>query len=175
MKRFAAIVLATGLCAAATAPVHAETQSNDDLVVMVFDQLERAILQDYATTPDAVERSRQSGGHYRGPDKVPPGHMPAAGQCRAWVFGKPPGQQAPAGDCASIAANMPAGAELIYGGPARGATLPAGYGIDLPADILDKLPRRQDTERVVVDDDIVLIDRTTRVILDILSNVIAQN
>lgn len=174
MKRLTAAVLAMGLCTAAV-PAYAQTGSNDDLVVMIFDQIERAILREYGTTPDAVERSSRSGGKYRGPDKVPPGHLPGPGQCRAWVFGMPPGQQAAPGDCASIAANMPANAQLIYGGPARGAVLPSGYGIDLPSDILDKLPRRRNTERVVVDDDIVLIDRSTRIILDVLQGVIRGN
>lgn len=180
MKHLSAIVLTAGICmggiAMSAMPAKAETQSSDDIVVMIFDEIERAILQEYGTTPDAVERSHRSGGgHYRGPDKVPPGHMPGPGQCRAWVFGEPPGHQQPAGDCATIAANMPANAELIYGGPARGATLPSGYGIDLPQSILDQLPRRTDTERVVVDDDIILVDRGTRVILDILTDVIRQN
>lgn len=174
MKRLTAIALAFGFCAA-VAPAQAQTDSNDEVVVMIFDQIERAILQDYATTPDAVERSSRSGGKYRGPDKVPPGHLPGPGQCRAWVFGEPPGQQAATGDCASVAASLPANAELIYGGPARGAVLPTGYGVDLPAGILDKLPRRDATERVVVDDDIVLIDRSTRIILDVLTDVIRQN
>jgi len=174
MKRLTAILLTFGFCLAAL-PARAETQSNDDLLVLIFDELERAVLQEYGTTQDAVERAQRSAPHYRGPDKVPPGHMPGPGQCRAWVFGEPPGHQAKAGDCATVAANMPANAELIYGGPARGATLPAGYGIDLPGDILDRLPRRQDTERIVVDDDIVLIDRSTRIILDILTGVIRQN
>jgi hypothetical protein len=168
------VALMLGLFLAA-APARAETQSGDELLVLIFDEIERAVLQEYGTTPDAVERSRRSGGQYRGPDHVPPGHMPAPGQCRAWVFGEPPGHQAKAGDCATVAASMPANAELIYGGPARGAKLPAGYGIDLPGDILDRLPRRQDTERVVVDDDIVLVDRGTRIILDILTGVIRQN
>ena len=174
MKRLTAIVLTFGFCLGA-APVRAETQSDDDIVTVIFDQLERAVLEQYGTTEDAVERSHRSGNHSRGPDKVPPGHMPAPGQCRAWVFGDPPGKQAPAGDCATIAAHMPANAELIYGGPARGATLPSGYGVDLPQSILDQLPRRNGTDRVVVDDDIVLIDRTTRVILDELTDVIRQN
>ncbi len=175
MKRLSAIVLTVGICIGAM-PVKAEAQSSDDIVVMIFDEIERAVLQEYGTTPDAVELSRRSGGgHYRGPDKVPPGHMPGPGQCRAWVFGEPPGHQRPAGDCAQVASNMPANAELIYGGPARGATLPSGYGVDLPQSILDQLPRRADTERVVVDDDIILVDRTTRVILDVLTDVIRQN
>jgi hypothetical protein len=174
MKHLSAIVLTVGICMAAM-PVKAETQSSDDIVVMIFDEIERAILQDYGTTPDAVELSHRSGGHYRGPDKVPPGHMPGPGQCRAWVFGEPPGHQQPAGDCASVAASMPSNAELIYGGPARGATLPTGYGVDLPQYILDELPRRTDTERIVVDDDIILVDRNTRIILDILTDVIRQN
>ena len=42
--------------------------------------------------------------------RVPPGHLPPAGQCRVWVPGRPPGQQAPAGSC-NVA--VPEGAYLI--------------------------------------------------------------
>ena len=172
MKHLIAALLACGLLGTAV-PVRAETQG-EVLADVIFDELERAILQDYGVTEDARKRYKGKAG-YRGPDHVPPGHMPPPGQCRAWVFGIPPGHQAPPGDCASVAASMPADAELIYGGAAQGTRLPSIFGAALPADVLDRLPRRDGTERIVVGDDIVLVDRTTRVILDILAGVIGQN
>ena len=47
--------------------------------------------------------------------KIPQGHIPPEGQCRAWLPNTPPGKQPPPGDCASIDAELPAGAVLIHG------------------------------------------------------------
>ena len=46
---------------------------------------------------------------------IPPGHLPAAGQCRVWVPGKPPGHQARARACAGIERHAPAGSWIVYG------------------------------------------------------------
>ena len=46
---------------------------------------------------------------------IPPGHLPAAGQCRVWVPGKPPGHQARARGCANIEAFAPPGSWIVYG------------------------------------------------------------
>lgn len=173
MRRFIATVLACGLFGAPV-PAVAETQE-DTVVGAIFDEIERAILRDYGRTEDAARLYNNQKGHYRGPDHVPPGHMPPPGQCRAWVFGEPPGHQAPAGDCATVAANLPANASLIYGGAAQGTRLPMIFGASLPENVLAELPRRDGTERVVVDDDVILIDRSTRLILDVLADVIRQN
>ncbi|GLQ54977.1 hypothetical protein GCM10010862_22360 [Devosia nitrariae] len=35
----------------------------------------------------------------RGPDKIPPGHMPSSGECRNWIPGVPSGQQKAPTDC----------------------------------------------------------------------------
>ncbi len=45
--------------------------------------------------------------------RVPPGHLPPAGQCRIWYPGTPPGRQPPAGDCRILSRQLPAGALLI--------------------------------------------------------------
>lgn len=172
MKRLTAALLACAILGV-TSPARADTQAGV-LVDMIFDELERAILREYGLTADARQRYGGKAG-YRGPGHVPPGHMPPPGLCRAWVFGQPPGHQAPAGNCARVAATMPAHAELIYGGAAQGTRLPSLFGMALPADVLGRLPRRHDTERVVVGDDIVLVDRTTRIILDVLAGVIRRN
>lgn len=55
---------------------------------------------------------------------IPPGHLPAPGQCRIWIPGTPPGQQrhAASGDCAAVTRGAPAGSWVVYR-PANGATL----------------------------------------------------
>jgi hypothetical protein len=54
--------------------------------------------------------------HARGPLHIPPGHLPAPGECRIWIPGTPPGHQPPPGDCAELAADVPAGAWLVSRG-----------------------------------------------------------
>ena len=49
--------------------------------------------------------------------KVPPGHMPPAGQCRVWYDGVPPGHQPPPSSCAEaerMAARSDRAARVIY-------------------------------------------------------------
>jgi hypothetical protein len=46
--------------------------------------------------------------------KVPPGHLPNAGQCRVWFPGRPPGQQPRAGSCNGIERVAPAGSWILY-------------------------------------------------------------
>src|SRR5687768_5204729 len=46
--------------------------------------------------------------------KVPPGHLPRAGQCRVWFPGRPPGQQPSAGSCNGIERVAPAGSWILY-------------------------------------------------------------
>lgn len=47
---------------------------------------------------------------------IPPGHLPAPGQCRIWMPGAPPGKQKknPSGDCGSLSRNVPDGSWLVY-------------------------------------------------------------
>jgi hypothetical protein len=59
-------------------------------------------------------------GRGRGKEKVPPGHMPQAGECRVWYDGVPPGRQPSPTSCAEaqrIAARD--GARVIYGTDSR--------------------------------------------------------
>ena len=44
---------------------------------------------------------------------IPPGHLPAPGECRIWIPGTPPGHQPPPGDCTELAQQVPNGAWLI--------------------------------------------------------------
>lgn len=50
-----------------------------------------------------------------GKAKIPPGHMPARGECRIWYHGREPGQQPPPGKCKQFHGKVPAGAILIRG------------------------------------------------------------
>ena len=45
---------------------------------------------------------------------VPPGHLPAPGQCRVWIPGTPPGKQPAPGECATLAHRVPPRAMLLY-------------------------------------------------------------
>jgi len=44
---------------------------------------------------------------------IPPGHLPAPGECRVWYPGRPPGHQPPPQPCNRIR-RKPAGAWLVY-------------------------------------------------------------
>ncbi len=52
--------------------------------------------------------------------------------------------------------------------------LPPGLEKDLPDDLLSRLPARKGTRRVIVDNDIVLIEAATRKVLDVLVDVITE-
>lgn len=58
-------------------------------------------------------------------------------------------------------------------GLAKRAALPPGLAKrDLPSDLESRLPRRTTTERVIVDDDVILIERGTEIVLDIIRDVV---
>lgn len=70
----------------------------------------------------AVPAAAQGRGH-KGPKKVPPGHLPPAGQCRVWYEGVPPGHQPRPTSCAEAerVAARDGDARVIYGdGGTRG-------------------------------------------------------
>lgn len=56
-------------------------------------------------------------GRGNGRNKVPPGHLPSAGQCRVWYEGVPPGQQPRPTSCAEAerVASRTRNARVIYG------------------------------------------------------------
>ncbi|HEU5049517.1 MAG TPA: hypothetical protein VFU00_04275, partial [Gemmatimonadales bacterium] len=72
----------------------------------------RAILTMAALAAMAVPAQAQG---KRGPDKVPPGHMPPPGMCRVWVDGVPPGRQPRPTDCATARRQAGYNARVIYG------------------------------------------------------------
>ena len=46
--------------------------------------------------------------------KIPPGHLPPAGQCRVWVDGLPPGKQPASRSCDGIEYSAPPGSLVVY-------------------------------------------------------------
>jgi hypothetical protein len=44
---------------------------------------------------------------------IPPGHLPAPGQCRVWFPGRPPGKQPRPGNCIKLEKTIPPGAWLV--------------------------------------------------------------
>lgn len=82
-----------------------------------------ALLALAAGSADAQGRGNKKG-------KVPPGHMPPAGQCRVWYDGVPPGHQPAPSSCAEaerMAARSTNG-RVIYGDGREGRTQGAGGG-----------------------------------------------
>ena len=70
-----------------------------------------------AAQPLEAQRGRDNNERReRGPDKVPPGHLPAPGECRVWVDGVPPGRQAAPTDCATARRDAQRnGGRVVYG------------------------------------------------------------
>ena len=65
---------------------------------------------------DAQSGRDNNGRRARGPERVPPGHLPAPGECRVWVDGVPPGRQAAPTDCATARRDAArSGGRVIYG------------------------------------------------------------
>ena len=61
--------------------------------------------------------SADDGDRRRGPAGVPPGHLPAPGECRVWHDGQPPGHQPPPTSCADARREAArTGGRVIYGG-----------------------------------------------------------
>jgi hypothetical protein len=70
----------------------------------------------------AVEAQGRGRGRHGG-FHVPPGHMPAPGECRVWYHGRPPGHQPPPVPCAALRHYRFPGAVVIGAPLHRG-----GYG-----------------------------------------------
>ena len=78
--------------------------------------------------------------------KVPPGHLPHAGQCRVWFPGRPPGQQPSAGSCNGIERVAPAGSWILYR-PARDTRVVHARVIDPKRDGVVTIVRVYDVKR----------------------------
>jgi hypothetical protein len=182
---------AKGLCLAIAicgAPGTLATARAETAAEAVFDEFERRLIAEYyealradepATADQGTKKKDKDKGRGKGRKAgwvqgIPPGHLPPPGLCRAWLPDTPPGHQPAPGPCPEIARDLVPGARLVYGG-ARGKddTLPPGLGEILPDDLVDELPLPYpDTQRVLVDDDVYLIRQSTRLILDVIENVL---
>ena len=99
-----------------------------------------AMLFAVAAAPAAAQ------GKGNGKNKVPPGHLPAAGECRVWYDGVPPGRQpAPTRNCdeAERIASRDRNARVLYGSDARRN----GTWSNDPWDPRDERIRRDDGRR----------------------------
>jgi hypothetical protein len=65
----------------------------------------------------AQERGGRYGGYGDRPQRVPPGHLPPAGECRVWYDDRPAGHQPPPTSChnAERVASRDRYARVIYG------------------------------------------------------------
>ena len=78
--------------------------------------------------------------------KVPPGHLPRAGQCRVWFPGRPPGHQPSAGSCNGIERVAPAGSWILYR-PAKDTRVVHARVIDPKRDGVVTIVRVYDVKR----------------------------
>lgn len=129
---------------------HLTTQQ---VVDRVFSNVERRVLRRYYEERGGShgERDGASGGKHKGKNK---------GKNKGKHKGIPPGLAKRGGD-------------LPPGLAKRGGKLPPGLAKRLPSDLERRLPpRRAKYRRVVVDNDIVLIDAATNKVLDVLEGIV---
>lgn len=151
--RFLVIIL--GLLAVAAT---AGAQTTDDIAGVIFKEIEKRVIEEYfgakATKADEDEDGEKDKKKKKGKDKKSKkgkdGEMPPG---LAKKDALPPG----------LASQLE-----------REGTLPPGLAKrDLPADLVARLPPpAPGHQRVIVDDDVVLIDQATGIILDILADVV---
>lgn len=151
--RFLVIIL--GLLAVAAT---AGAQTTDDIAGVIFNEVEKRVIEEYfgakATKADEDADGEKDKKKKKGKDKKSKkgkdGEMPPG---LAKKDALPPG----------LASQLE-----------REGTLPPGLAKrDLPADLVARLPPpAPGHQRVIVDDDVVLIDQATGIILDILADVV---
>jgi Ni/Co efflux regulator RcnB len=133
--------------------VAADDLTTEQVVDRVFTTVERRILRRYY-------ESREDSGAGAGDDRGGKHGNKSAGKGKNNNKGMPPG-------LARRGGNLPPGLAK------RGGELPPGLAKRLPSDLERELPPRPKAyRRVVVDNDIVLIDAATNVVLDVLEDVL---
>ncbi len=151
--------LLAGFVALAAAPASADRPvqvadghlTAEQVVDRVFTNIERRILQRYYEA--RAGRHDDDGDRHQGK---------GGGMGKGKSGGMPPGLAKRGGD-------------LPPGLAKRGGELPPGLAKRLPRDLERELPRRSRAfRRVVVDNDIVLIDAVTNKVLDVLEDVIRR-
>jgi hypothetical protein len=108
----AAAAMAATLALGACAPVVATVRPAVHLETTVTLQVGLRVVR--------VPEDRPAGGIVVRPTgapsfRIPPGHYPPPGTCRAWVPGRPPGLQSAPGPCPTIERDLPPGAYLVVG------------------------------------------------------------
>ena len=158
LLRYVAVALITAI---SCPPSVAETQSPRDLAEIVFSEVEKRIIRDYFGRDRQSEATNDRGKGRRkgkgGKEKVGKKAKDGKGG------GLPPGL--------AKRESLPPGLQKQL---ERNGTLPPGLAKrDLPADLASRLPKRDSGyERVIVDDDVVLIEKATNKLLDILVEII---
>lgn len=126
--------------------------ASEQIVDRVFTSVERRILRRYYEARRGSSSERESGSTERGYKGQGGKHKGKKNK------GMPPG-------LAKRGGNLPPGLAK------RGDNLPPGLAKRLPRDLMHELPpRSSEYRRVVVDNDIVLIDAATNKVLDILED-----
>ena len=71
---------------------------------------------DYGSEPERKNESVSENASVAAKFGIPPGHLPAPGQCRVWMPGEPPGKQKKnaQGDCSWVASQVPPGGWLVW-------------------------------------------------------------
>jgi len=142
---------ATAASSVATVQTASSHLTREEVIDRVFTNVERRILKRYYETRygDRARDTRSSGDKHVGMQKD-----------KGKRKGMPPGLAKRGGD-------------LPPGLAKRGGELPPGLAKRLPRDLESDLPRRSPNFwRVIVDNDIVLIDAATNKVLDVLEDVI---
>ncbi len=144
---------------ATTAPAGQAPGTLGDLAGVVFKEAEKRIIEEYfGKRADEDDDEKDKGKNKKNRDKDKGKEKKAKGQGRG--HGLPQG--------------LAKRDQLPPGLAKRGNRLPPGLmKADLPPDLEQKLPKLQDTlERIIVDNDVVLVQKGTNLILDVLSGVL---
>lgn len=130
----------------------------EDRVAQVFSDLEKRIIREVLAGTGVVEVDEESDGDKGRRDKA------GKGQGNGKKSGLPPGL--------AKRDRLPPGLQKQLD---RNGRLPPGLDRRaLPADLENRLPDRTNTERVIVDNDVVLIERGTDLVLDVIRDVVRQ-
>lgn len=160
IRYFLALFLAAPLFFAL--PAHqAKAQSQKNLVEsVIFTTLEKRLIREVLGEQAAQSEDRQTSHKQKGKDK---------GKGKNKGPGKKQGKGREKG-------SLPPGLAKKDGLPpglAKRQTLPPGLQTrPLPRDLEHDLPPRHKTDRVIIDNDVLLIERGTNLVLDILEDVI---
>jgi len=149
--RFLLLLLALTLMPVSAHAKQADNSpAGDDILSTVFSAIEAAVISDYYGTKLDDEYYDRKG----------------KGKPKAKKHGKKHGKGLPPG--LAKRDSLPPG--LAKQLEERGALPPGLQARALPRDLLDRLPHRKGTKRVIVDNDIVLIEEGTKIVLDVLGD-----